>query len=541
MNKLYVKKALVFGAILAFIGASAITPSAEINYQKSSFVGTGIRGFLYVGGDGPGNYTNIQDAIDDATEGDTIYVFNGTYNEYLILNKSGINLMGENKETTIIDAGGFGSAIDIPAFSDNNYISGFTLKNTTFATIYIHSDSTHSEGTCNYNSISDCVIRDCIGLPFQAGIRFYGYKLNCHTDYNTVTDCIIYNTSIGITFEATDGTAYVTNNSVVDCQIYHNDIGINFFGEGKIQDNIIENCNIFNNSDYGIYSEGINYENRIYHSNLNDNNQNAFDDLTNNFWYEPALEEGNYFDDYTGDDDDGDGIGDTPYDIPGGDNQDFFPLMNLFGENPPIANFEYEADYLTVQFNGSSSFDRDGEIVNYEWDFGDGNNGSGMTIGHTYDENGEYDVSLTVTDNDDFEGSITKTIQVAGPNQPPEAPSIIGNTKGKAGKEYEYTFNAIDPEDDDVRYFIDWGDNITEWTDYNESGEDVVVSHIWSERDTYIITAKAQDIHGAEGPTETLEVTMPKNKLFNIQLKLLDWLFEHFPNVFPMLRYVIGL
>ncbi len=56
---------------------------------------------LYVGGSGPGNYTKIQDAIDNASDGDTIFVYSGIYYENLIINKS-ITLIGENRETTII-------------------------------------------------------------------------------------------------------------------------------------------------------------------------------------------------------------------------------------------------------------------------------------------------------------------------------------------------------------------------------------------------------------------------------------------------------
>lgn len=57
---------------------------------------------LYVGGDGPGNYSKIQDAIDNASNGDTVFVYNGIYYENLVVDKS-INLQGENKEYTIID------------------------------------------------------------------------------------------------------------------------------------------------------------------------------------------------------------------------------------------------------------------------------------------------------------------------------------------------------------------------------------------------------------------------------------------------------
>ena len=126
-------------------------------------------------------------------------------------------------------------------------------------------------------------------------------------------------------------------------------------------------------------------------------------------------------------------------------------------------------------------------------------------------------------------------------NQPPNAPSIDGETSGKAGKEYEYTFNAIDPDGDNIKYFIDWGDDNTEWTDFHASGTDVKVKHTWSEKGTYNITAKAKDIHGAEGPEVTLEITMPKNKAFNFNFNLLSWLFERFPNAFPALRYLLGL
>jgi hypothetical protein len=98
-------------------------------------------------------------------------------------------------------------------------------------------------------------------------------------------------------------------------------------------------------------------------------------------------------------------------------------------------------------------------------------------------------------------------------NQPPDAPTIDGQTRGKVGKEYEYTFNATDPNDDDVKYCIDWGDNTTEWTRYNPSGTDVKVKHTWSKKGDYTIRAKAVDVYDAESGWGTLDVTMPKSYL----------------------------
>jgi pectin methylesterase-like acyl-CoA thioesterase len=58
----------------------------------------------YVGGTGPGNFTTIQSAIDASNNGDTVYVYNGTYSEHLIINKT-LSLVGEHRDTTNIQLG----------------------------------------------------------------------------------------------------------------------------------------------------------------------------------------------------------------------------------------------------------------------------------------------------------------------------------------------------------------------------------------------------------------------------------------------------
>jgi len=81
---------------------------------------------LYVGGAGPGNYTSIQSAINDASPGDTVFVF-GTaspYYENVVVNKS-IFLIGEDKNMVVIDAGSYGAAVTIT--SDDVFVSGFTM------------------------------------------------------------------------------------------------------------------------------------------------------------------------------------------------------------------------------------------------------------------------------------------------------------------------------------------------------------------------------------------------------------------------------
>ena len=81
---------------------------------------------LHVGGAGAGNYSKIQWAIDNASDGDTVFVYNGTYYENILVNKT-INLVGENKEGTIIDGGGFGDVVLVTA--DFCIMTSFCITN----------------------------------------------------------------------------------------------------------------------------------------------------------------------------------------------------------------------------------------------------------------------------------------------------------------------------------------------------------------------------------------------------------------------------
>jgi outer membrane protein assembly factor BamB len=176
------------------------------------------------------------------------------------------------------------------------------------------------------------------------------------------------------------------------------------------------------------------------------------------------------------------------------------------------------------------------------WDFGDGNTSTKQNPIHTYTALGEYNVTLTVTDeSNNIATDVTFVIiEIPSSNKPPDAPDIDGPTNGKAGVEYEYTFTSTDPNGDNIYYRIDWGDNNPEeWIGPYNSGEEITVNHSWSERGTNMIKAKAEDIYGLESNWGTLEVTMTKNKPFSINLPFLRFLEQH-PHLFPILRHLLG-
>jgi len=121
-------------------------------------------------------------------------------------------------------------------------------------------------------------------------------------------------------------------------------------------------------------------------------------------------------------------------------------------------------------------------------------------------------------------------------NNPPNPPEINGPDSGKPGIEYEYTFNSTDPDGDPVMYFIDWGDNNTEWTEYCDSGEEIILKHTWDERREYKIKSKAKDTYDAESNWIYFEVEIPRTR--STLNPLFYWLMEHFPMMERLLESI---
>lgn len=115
-------RAVVVCIIFLFVGSS-VTPISGFNLEQSSIASTS-GDTLYVGGSGEGNYTKIQYAIDNASDRDTVYVYNGTYVENVVVDKS-ISFIGEDRNTTIIDGNKTGDVVNIIA--NQVIVSGFTI------------------------------------------------------------------------------------------------------------------------------------------------------------------------------------------------------------------------------------------------------------------------------------------------------------------------------------------------------------------------------------------------------------------------------
>jgi hypothetical protein len=84
-------------------------------------------------------------------------------------------------------------------------------------------------------------------------------------------------------------------------------------------------------------------------------------------------------------------------------------------------------------------------------------------------------------------------------NQPPTEPLINGSNIGEVGEEINFSFVSEDNEEDEIYYYIDWGDGtFDDWLGPFNSGEELIISHVWESEGTYNIISKAKDIHNEE-------------------------------------------
>jgi PKD repeat protein len=165
--------------------------------------------------------------------------------------------------------------------------------------------------------------------------------------------------------------------------------------------------------------------------------------------------------------------------------------------DPPVANASQSEQTGFVNtlliFNGSRSYDLDGYLTKWSWDFGDGTNGTGERTIHAYHSLGIYTVTLTVTDNDGATGTDTITVEVGSANWPPTKPVIKGTRIGTKNKAYLYTVSSIDADNDFLQYTLTWGDGTHNTSEFQPNGTLCSFSHSWDAAGKYIITATATD------------------------------------------------
>jgi len=294
---------------------------------------------LYVGGSGPGNYTKIQDAVDNASNGDTIFVYHhaSPYQEHVLIDKS-VTVLGEDTNTTMIDAGSSEYAISIQA--NDVTVEGFTILTKQYESqgvqiaytndtvishnVFIHGYigvcifgakralidhnlfSSETEGIFVWYNSSHTTISNNTLMNNTKGIRLYEMD---NTNTRIIGNICEGNTDIGIGIEV--GTTSVLWNSiksnnvgisinpnVYDSEIRHNNMNENqvglFVEQGKksliiSQNNFINNTLGLNSSD----SDAV----TITQNNFIGNTWQAF---FRGFWYQPNRWSGNYWSDFHG-------------------------------------------------------------------------------------------------------------------------------------------------------------------------------------------------------------------------------------------------
>jgi len=428
---------------------------------------------LYVGGTGSGNYSTIQSAIDNASDGDTVFVYDDStpYYENIKIRKR-IELIGEDKNTTIIigDDGYFESTVGIGA--SNVFISGFTLSKGGYG-ISISGDN---------NVIHNNII----------SFNYRGIVILDSGDHNIITNnMILHNRAAGIIDGGRDSGSNITLNIIAgNCK--ESDV----WGGLHVR-----------------HSGGIYHHNDFY---FNQGGNAINDGPWGSSWDDGS--EGNFWNDWESNP----GYPDV-YIIPGEweDGIDYYPSSKPYVYYP-IVCIQYEY-YSRVHDNicFSPNIIVDKSSVSWLWEFGDGTTSNESEPVHSYSNPGKYLINVTVTDN---QGRSDMDKSTAYIGVPPDTPSIIGPTKCKRGRSYNYTIVASDSDGGNLYYYINWYDGSQDLIGPYPAGEEITVSHCWNYSHVYIVEVKAIDEADFESDWAYLEVRVPRTRTYTYHR-----MFERFP------------
>jgi parallel beta-helix repeat protein len=237
--------------ILAEINIIATTHAENIPLENN------LKQSIIVSNNGDGDYTTIQEAIDNAPEGSVVYVKKGSYNEIINIKKE-LSLIGEDKANTVINPISEKNKYAIRLGAPGSIIRNFSITNgapglyTTGIRISASKTEIHNcniydtpVGIASWNS--DGIIDNCKFWGCEdEGIALIGNSLSgCNR--NKITNCIFYENCDGIELQ------YSSNNTISNCEFYKNThTGIDAIASSN-NNNTISNCKIYNNEVHGIY------------------------------------------------------------------------------------------------------------------------------------------------------------------------------------------------------------------------------------------------------------------------------------------------
>ena len=272
-------KSLTTLILVSFLIVSCLP--VVISYNISS------NDIIYVDDDGGADFTKIQDAIDYANEGDTIFVYNGLYNEEILINKNDLSIIGEDRENTIIKGVETDDGIVINLYNGNTPVINVKINEFTIS----HYGNSEEERAVNINgdsnTISECIIKPEYSWEvyeiFTFGVYINGYG-------NTIKNNNISNNVIGIYIEDYDsGNHTISYNTFIKniCSIYSdrtdgNSIIGNEILNGltgiKIEvghNNTYENNYIFSNEYDGLNLD-VSYDSNIINNTLLSNGKYGY-------------------------------------------------------------------------------------------------------------------------------------------------------------------------------------------------------------------------------------------------------------------------
>ncbi len=376
----------------------------------------GFAGQLAISGHALSTTQNIQMQIDSALAFGTVNVSPGTYSGTLVVNKP-LHLIGASRDSVIIDGGGLtpvilvnSSNVEVSGFTVRNALSygeGILLKNANHVNITSNSISAASDGDgvsldgSNNNTITGNVFSGNLNAVNATESSYNLVARNSGTSntvgvqllnaaHNVVANNTWWGGEDGFFLEMASQNLLARN-----AAIKGSEIGMHLVDSKN--NTIIENSAEFNRFGIDIQNSQNNtfYHNNILSSSLFQVNFVNPPDEAVTTWDNGTA--GNYWDNYRGTDNNGDGIGDTNLPASGVDQK---PLMQPYVPIPLSVKISVDKASGPAPLTVSFSTHVLGGVAGYtfSWDLGDGTTSSSRNATHTYASPGAFVVKLQVSD-----------------------------------------------------------------------------------------------------------------------------------------------